>query len=150
MKVYNQEKTQILENYDLEKGYLINDTITLPEVQAVEEQGHYETIAEYENGGKDVKWVVEVEGVEYKPERQEEILVYIPYTEKELERLHNEQELDTLLNNLSATDYIANKLIEAETEQEREQIRQEYAETLAQRRVWRNRASELKGMLKQE
>lgn len=149
MKVYNQEKTQILENYDLERGYLINDTITLPEVQAVEEQGHYETIAEYENGGKDVKWVVEVEGVEYKPERQEEILVYIPYTAKELETIHNEQELDTLLNNLSATDYIANKLIEAETEQEREQIRQEYAETLAQRRVWRDRASELKGMLKQ-
>lgn len=148
MKVYNQEKTEILENYDLEKGYLTNDTITLPEVQAVEEQGHYETIAEYPNGGKDVKWVVEVEGVEYKPERQEEILVYIPYTEKELERLHNEQELDTLLNNLYATDYIANKLIEAETEQEREQIRQQYAETLAQRRVWRDRAHNLKDLLK--
>ena len=61
-----------------------------------------------------------------------------------------QEELYEILNNLSATDYIANKLIEAETEQEREQIRQEYAETLAQRRIWRNRASELKGMLKQE
>lgn len=99
MKVYNQEKTQILENYDLEKGYLVNDTITLPEVQAVEEQGHYETIAEYENGGKDVKWVVEVEGVEYKPERQEEIIVYIPYTkqelaEKELNDLRERREIE--------------------------------------------------------
>ena len=61
-----------------------------------------------------------------------------------------QQELDLLLFNLKNTDYIANKLIEAETEQEREQIRQHYAETLAQRRVWRDRASELKGMLKQE
>ena len=61
-----------------------------------------------------------------------------------------QEELYEILDNLSATDYIANKLIEAETEQEREQIRQEYTETLAQRRIWRNRASELKGMLKQE
>lgn len=66
------------------------------------------------------------------------------------EKNNTQQELDTLLNNLANTDYIANKLIEAETEQEREQIRQEYAETLAQRRVWRNRASELKDMLEQE
>ena len=64
--------------------------------------------------------------------------------------IENEQELETMLNNLSATDYIANKLIEAETEQEREQIRQQYAETLAQRQIWRNRASELKDMLKQK
>lgn len=66
------------------------------------------------------------------------------------EKNNAQQELDVLLNNLTNTDYIANKLIEAETEQEREQIRQHYAETLAQRRVWRDRASELKGMLKQE
>ena len=64
------------------------------------------------------------------------------------QRIENEQELETMLNNLSATDYIANKLIEAETEQEREQIRQQYAETLAQRRVWRDRAHKLKDLLK--
>ena len=59
-----------------------------------------------------------------------------------------QQELWEILDNLSATDYIANKLIEAETEQEREEIRQHYAETLAQRRVWRDRASDLKDLLK--
>lgn len=59
-----------------------------------------------------------------------------------------QEELDILLYNLKNTDYIANKLIEAETEQEREQIRQQYAETLAQRRIWRNRASDLKDLLK--
>lgn len=62
--------------------------------------------------------------------------------------IENEQELETILNNLSATDYIANKLIEVETEQEREEIRQEYAQTLAQRKQWRTRASELKDLLK--
>ena len=63
MKVYNKEKTQILPEYDLTKGYLIEDTITInqPEIQAVEEQCHYETIKEYENGGKDVKKVVDVD-----------------------------------------------------------------------------------------
>lgn len=148
MKVYNIEKTEILENYDLEKGYLKADFIEIPEVQAVEEQGHYETIAEYENGGKDVKWVVDVEGVEYQPAHQEEIEVYIPYTEEELQRFADENKLNEVLTKLGETDYIANKLIEADTEEERAEIRAEYAETLAQRRVWRQRASELKDLLK--
>ena len=103
MKVYNQEKTQILEEYDITKGKLVKDTITIkhPEVKAVEEKGHYETVAEYENGGKDVKWVVEVAGVEYQPAREEtkEIYVYAPYTNKELkdiqiEELRNKREIE--------------------------------------------------------
>ena len=88
MKVYNKEKTQILPEYDLTKGYLIEGTITInqPEIPAVEEQFHYETIKEYENGGKDVKKVVDVAGVEYQPAKtyEEEIYVYIPYTPNEL------------------------------------------------------------------
>lgn len=88
MKVYNQDKTQILETYDLSLGKLVDDTITItqPEVEEVEEQGHYEIIAEYSNGGKDVKWVVDVEGVAYQPAKtyEENILVYIPYTQDEL------------------------------------------------------------------
>ena len=93
MKVYNQDKTILLEEYnidklDLDKGYLKEDTLIThyDEVQAVEEQWHYETIAEYENGGKEIEKVIDVEGAEYQPARDEEekILVYIPYTEKEL------------------------------------------------------------------
>lgn len=104
MKVYNQEKTEILENYDLEKGYLKADFIEIPEVEGVEEQGHYETIKEYPNGGKDVKWVVDVEGVEYQPAHQEEIEVYIPYTEEELAEEKKQariEEIKTELTNLS-------------------------------------------------
>lgn len=103
MKVYNQNKDIILKEYNLNLGKLVKDTITIvtEEVKAVEEQGHYETIKEYSNGGKDVKWVVEVAGVEYQPAREEteEIYVYVPYTDEELkdiqiEKLRHKREIE--------------------------------------------------------
>lgn len=99
MKVYNKEKTKILTEYDLLRGYIKEDTIEVhyPEVKAVEEKGHYETIREYANGGKDVKWVVDVKGVEYKPDRYEEekIYVYIAYEgEEKKEMLRNIREIE--------------------------------------------------------
>ena len=89
MKVYNQDKTQILTEYDLDKGHLENDIILkeiLPAQEEIKEQGHYETIREYSNGGKDVKWVVDVAGEQARPETPvyENIQVYIPYTEEEI------------------------------------------------------------------
>lgn len=88
MEVYNKEKTQVLTSYDIEKGRIVSDTIDIiiPEIKAVEKQSHYEVVAEYPNGGKDVKEVVDVEPVEYVPAHTEkkEIQVYIPYTESEL------------------------------------------------------------------
>lgn len=92
MKIYNQSKTEILENPDLEKGYLKQDKIettyheATPEIQ---EKSHYVTIKEYPNGGKDVEKVIDVE---YQPAREayydyEDIQVYVPYTEKELARI---------------------------------------------------------------
>ena len=54
-------------NPDLELGYLQYAHILKEHhraVEAVEEQGHYEVIAVYPNGGKDVEWVVDVPGVE--------------------------------------------------------------------------------------
>lgn len=90
MEVYNQNKTEILTEYDLSKGYLTTDYIeeVVPEVQAIEEQGHFETIAEYPNGGKDVKWVVDVAGVEYQPQKikKKQVTIYVPYSEEELKQ----------------------------------------------------------------
>lgn len=101
MEVYNQNKTEILTEYDLSKGYLTTDYIeeVVPEVQAIEEQGHYETVAEYPNGGKDVKWVVDIAGVEYQPERIEKvpITVYVPFTEEELKQ----QQINIKINRLT-------------------------------------------------
>lgn len=88
MKVYNENKTQVLTDYDLNKGYLKGDTLIhhIPEVKAVKEQSHYEVIAEYPNGGKEIEKVIDVEAVEGVPahDEVEEIQVYIPYTEDEL------------------------------------------------------------------
>ena len=83
MKVYNEQKTKELKTYDLEKGYLKNESIFIRHIDAVEEQGHHEVIAEYENGGKDVKWVVDVPAVAEKDE-YEDILVYVPYTAEQI------------------------------------------------------------------
>ena len=108
MEVYNQNKTEILTEYDLTKGYLTTDYIDeiIPEVQAVQEQGHYVTIAEYPNGGKDVEWVVDVAGAEYQPERIEKvpITVYVPFTEEQLKQ----QQINTKINRLTElTKYLA-------------------------------------------
>lgn len=87
MKVYNENKTQILDEYNLELGYLKEDIIEhhLPEVQEVKEQGHYETVAEYPNGGKDIEWIIDVPAVEYQPARTEveNIFIYIPFPDEE-------------------------------------------------------------------
>ena len=88
-RIFNQDKTQELNNYDLSKGRLVGDTIKtiIPAIVGQEEVGHYETIAEYPNGGKDVKWVVDQPYVEAQPEREEveQIQVYIPFTAEEQE-----------------------------------------------------------------
>jgi hypothetical protein len=59
MEIYNQEKTQILteENTDFTKGFFQDDTIekTIPGREEEPEEGHYEIVAVYENGGKDVE-----------------------------------------------------------------------------------------------
>lgn len=79
-----------VENPDLSLGYLREEKILIthhPAVEAIAEQWHYETIAEYPNGGKDVKKVVDVPGVEAREawDEYEMISRYIPYTEEELE-----------------------------------------------------------------
>lgn len=77
-----------IENPDLTKGYLKDETQTIHHdaVQAVAEVSHYETIAEYPNGGKDVERVVDVPGVEAKDAWDEkiEVQVYHLYTTEEL------------------------------------------------------------------
>ena len=126
MKIYNQDKTQELQEYDLSKGYLQQDKLFIKHYDAVEEQGHYETIKEYENGGKDVEWVVDVEGVEEHDEF-EDIQIYIPYTEQELA----EQRIGELKQKLAETDYQAIKYAEGELSAE------DYAPIKEQRRQWR-------------
>lgn len=141
MKVYNHEKSEILTEYDLDKGYLKSDTIEteIAEQKAVEEKWHYEVIKEYPNGGKDIEKVIDVEGKPYIAAHTEveEIQVYIPYTEEELERISANREIAELKVKLEKTDYQAIKYAEGVLSEK------EYAEMKAQRQEWRKRINEL-------
>lgn len=138
MRVFNENKTLELANYDLAKGYLKEDKLFKAHhaaVEAVEGVCHYETIKEYPNGGKEVKKVWDVEPVEAKAayDEYEDIKVYIPFTEKELAT----REIAELKAKLTATDYKAIKYAEGVLSIT------EYAETKAQREAWRNRINTL-------
>ena len=87
MKIIDEHGTPI-ENPDLSLGWLEDKSQTIHHdtVAAVEEVSHYETIAEYPNGGKDVQKVVDVPGVEAKDawDEEEQVQVYHLYTAEEL------------------------------------------------------------------
>ena len=98
-EIYN-EAMEPIENPDLSLGYLTDSTRTVHHeaVDGVEEQFHYVTIAEYENGGKDVEKVIDVSGVEAQPAWDEEIpiQIYHPYTQEELDRIEAERNRPTM------------------------------------------------------
>jgi hypothetical protein len=87
MKIIDSNGVEIA-NPDLTKGYLkpATQTIRHDAVAGVEEVSHYETLAEYPNGGKDVQKVVDVPGVEAKDawDDEEQVQVYHLYTAEEL------------------------------------------------------------------
>lgn len=159
MRVFDETKTTELTEYDLDKGYLKNDKITtyIPEVAAISaeqkakeltEQGKevveikgnlYEVTCKNEHG-QTVTKIHETPAVPAHDET-EDILVYIPYTESELERIAAEREIAELKARLSETDYKAIKYAEGKYTKE------EYAPIDAQREAWRDRINELEAML---
>ena len=90
MRILDGNDREVM-NPDLTKGKLLQETRTEHHeaITPVEEQWHYEVIAEYPNGGKDVAVIVDVAGVEGKPawDEEETILRYIPYTPEEMEQI---------------------------------------------------------------
>lgn len=90
MRILDQNDNEIQpEDVDYRLGKLSDDKIFIQHhdaVEAVEEQGHYETLQEYPNGGKDVKWKVDVSGVEAKEawDEYEDIQRYTKFTAEEL------------------------------------------------------------------
>ena len=114
MRVFNINKTEELKEYDLNLGHLESDTLVthVEAVEGVEGKGHYKTVREYPNGGKDVEWVVDVPRVEAVEEHDEieDILVFIPYTEAELTRMNLQKEKSELEAWLKGHDYIGVKI----------------------------------------
>lgn len=104
-RIFDENDIEI-QNPDLEKGYLKEDSLFImhhESIKSVEEQGHWETIAEYPNGGKDVAWVIDVEGVEAQEawDEYKDIYRYILYTPDqlaEIEEAKNRPTIEELLN----------------------------------------------------
>lgn len=116
MRVFNEDKTQELKEYDLNKGHLKLDKLFIRHHEAVEEikeQWHYETIAEYPNGGKDVSKVIDVpyQAPQEEYDEYEDIYVYIPYTYEELEELNKPSELEILKREQEVTAQAVQDLI---------------------------------------
>ena len=93
-EIYN-ENMEHIENPDLTLGYLKPDTRVEHHnaIEGVTEVWHYETIAEYPNGGNDVQKVIDVPGVAARAAWDEEIpiQIYVPYTQEELDRMEAER-----------------------------------------------------------
>ena len=87
MKIIDENGAAI-ETPDLTLGYLVDGTepVEHPAVEGVEEVSHYETVAEYPNGGRDVRKVIDVPGVPAQAAWTEQVPIqkYIRYTAEEL------------------------------------------------------------------
>lgn len=108
MRIFDETKTNEIQEseidyskYKLDKGSrFVKHHEAVAEVQ---EQSHYETIAEYPNGGKDVKKVVDVAYVAPREayDEYEDILFLVPLTEEEIIenlRFQREEECFPIIN----------------------------------------------------
>ena len=115
-EIYN-EQMEPIENPDLTLGCLRPGTRTVHHeaVEGIEEVWHYETVAVYENGGMDVRRVVDEPGVEAMPAWDEEIdiQIYHPYTQEELERMEEERSRPTMEDRLETLETENRQLKEA-------------------------------------
>lgn len=86
---------------DFTIGYTTPDKLFIAHHEAKEEvgeQGHYITLKEYPNGGKDVQWVVDVPGVLAQEawDEYEDIMVWHEYSEEELANMKQPSQLDRI------------------------------------------------------
>lgn len=121
MRIININGSEIT-SADLSLGRLVEEQIFIAHheaVEAVEEQWHYEVIAEYPNGGRDVEKVIDIPGAEARDawDEYETVQRYIPYTEEELIEMEKEknapkpltveERLTALEKTISAPEYVA-------------------------------------------
>lgn len=87
MKIID-ENGAVIETPDLTQGRLRSETeaVEHPAQEGVPELSHYETVAEYPSGGKDVRKVIDREGVPPQDAWTEQVPIqrYIRYTAEEL------------------------------------------------------------------
>lgn len=106
MKILDENNVE-LPSPDLSKGRLVEERLFIshhPAVEAAAEQWHYETIAEYPNGGKDVKKIVDIPGVEARDawDEYDTVQRYLPYTEEELAAMEEARNKPTQQDDVDA------------------------------------------------
>lgn len=88
MKIIDDKTGLEIQNPDLTQGRLRSETeaVEHPAQEGVPELSHYETVAEYPSGGKDVRKVIDREGVPVQDAWTEQVPIqrYIRYTAEEL------------------------------------------------------------------
>ena len=88
MKIIDDKTGLEIQNPDLTQGWLRSETeaVEHPAQEGVPELSHYETVAEYPNGGKDVRKVIDREGIPARDAWTEQVPIqrYILYTAEEL------------------------------------------------------------------
>lgn len=94
MRILDINNNEVL-NPDLSIGYLIPDIYIIhhESVTPIQEEGYYEVIREYPNGGKDVQWIVTKPGREAQAawDEKEDIERYLLYTQEELDQMAAEE-----------------------------------------------------------
>ena len=120
MDMYDEQGNPVTD-YDPAKGRLeMQKRIHHHEaVEAVEEQGHWETVAEYpETGGRDVQWVVDAPGVEAREawDEEETYWLYIPYTEEELAQMEADRNQPTPEERVKELEEALERLLSGTTE----------------------------------
>lgn len=119
MRILDSDNKPI-DGYDENLGRLVPEKILSmrhPAVVAVEEISHYEVVAEYPNGGKDVALVVDRPGVPASEawDEYEDILRFIPFTEEELAMIEVERNKPTAEERIQELEEALRLLLSGET-----------------------------------
>lgn len=122
MKIID-ENGAALETPDLTLGWLRDETeaVEHPAQEGVPELSHYETIAEYPNGGKDVRKIIDREGIPARDAWTEQVPIqrYIRYTAEELaarKKAEQAKQLPTTEERLAALEAAMLDLLAAQEE----------------------------------
>lgn len=141
MRTIDQDGREIVAP-DLEAGHLVPERILVAHhdaIEAVDEVSHYEVIAEYEGGGKDVQKVIDVPGTAARDawDEYEDVYRYVPYTAAERAKM----KIEVLKAQLAETDYAVIKIAEGAA------TAADYADLIAQRQTWRAEINDLEGRI---
>lgn len=137
MRIFDKHDRE-LQGINENSGYLVKDSRFLMRHEAVEaraEKGHWETVKEYPNGGKDVEWVIDEPAMEAKEawDEYEPILRFVEFTQSEI----GQRRIEELKGLLQSTDYMILKVIEGAT------TLSQIADTIKQRAAWRREINEI-------